>query len=161
MYQPQKGNYEHWALYLSNGNEDIVFEVGGQHPKFTKNVMETKPENSRRHRRSILVGTINEQDLPELRKKMDEVEVDNETVHWNRQDYVIEAIDHLREECIIDEDDEDYERGRKDAVEKSLRTKVAMNPPINSLWKGLHLSCASNITTYSLSLVLPKAGSDV
>jgi hypothetical protein len=62
-------------------------------------------------------GTINEQDLPELRKKMDEVEVDNETVHWNCQDYVIEAIDHLREECIIDEDDEDYERGRKDAVE--------------------------------------------
>ena len=53
----------------------------------------------------------------ELRKKMDEVEVDNETVHWNCQDYVIEAIDHLREECIIDEDDEDYERGRKDAVE--------------------------------------------
>jgi hypothetical protein len=51
---------------------------------------------------------------------MDEVEVDNETVHWNCQDYVIEAIDHLREEC-----------------------------------------CASNITTYSLSLVLPKAGSDV
>lgn len=117
MYQPQKGNYEHWALYLSNGDENIVFEVGGQHPKFTKNVMETKPENSRRHRRSILVGTINEQDLPELRKKMDEVEVDNETVHWNCQDYVIEAIDHLREECIIDEDDEDYERGRKDAVE--------------------------------------------
>jgi hypothetical protein len=26
-------------------------------------------------------------------------------------------IDHLREECIIDEDDKDYERGRKDAVE--------------------------------------------
>jgi hypothetical protein len=117
MYKPEEGNYEHWALFLNDGNQNVVFEVVGEHPNFTKRVIEANPKNSRRHERSILVGTINQQDVPELREKMDEVEVDNETVHWNCQDYVIEAIDHLHEECIIDDDDEDYERGRKDAVD--------------------------------------------
>lgn len=39
--------------------------------------------------------------------------VDNETVHWNGQEYVLEALDGLYDECVIDEDDEDYELGRE------------------------------------------------
>jgi hypothetical protein len=78
MYKPEEGNYEHWALFLNDGNQNVVFEVVGEHPNFTKRVIEANPKNSRRHERSILVGTINQQDVPELREKMDEVEVDNE-----------------------------------------------------------------------------------
>lgn len=32
----------------------------------------------------------------------------NGVSHWNCQDYVIEAFNHLEEECIINEDDEVY-----------------------------------------------------
>jgi hypothetical protein len=61
------------------------------------------------------------------------------------------AIDHPQEECIIDEDDEDYERGRKGCCGKSLWTKVAMNPPINSLWKGAAFVLRFSISSSSKS----------
>ena len=51
---------------------------------------------------------------------MKELPVDNETTEWNYQDYVIEAIDMLYNECVIDEDDEDYKKGRKRAVTEYL-----------------------------------------
>jgi hypothetical protein len=40
-----------------------------------------------------------------------------QTVHWNCQDYVLEAIDGLHEEYIIDQEDEDYEIGKQKAVD--------------------------------------------
>ncbi|KAI9655413.1 MAG: hypothetical protein M1829_000649 [Trizodia sp. TS-e1964] len=49
---------------------------------------------------------------------MDSAEVDNETLDWNCQDYVLESLDKLSEECILDEDDEDYVEGVKKAKEK-------------------------------------------
>jgi hypothetical protein len=48
---------------------------------------------------------------------MAEVAVDIDTIHWNRQEYVLEAIDGLYDECIIDEDDKDYKKGKNSAVD--------------------------------------------
>ena len=45
------------------------------------------------------------------------MKVDNETALWNCQDYVIEAINGLYDECIIDEEDEDYKKGKKSAMD--------------------------------------------
>lgn len=117
IYQPKEGNYKHWALYLEAAPDHIIFEVTGSHSNFRRNVLKGKPGSSSRHRRSILVGTIRDQDVKELITYMEKVNVDNGTVHWNCQDYVIEAIDGLYEECIIDEDDKDFEKGKKLAVE--------------------------------------------
>lgn len=118
MYKPAFGNYEHWALYLDDDGDSTVFEVTGEHGSFTRNSLSTDPESSRRHKRNILVGTLNKQDVPDLFKTMDSVEIDNETTDWNCQDYVLEALQKLAEECIIDEDDEDYKRGTEEAKEK-------------------------------------------
>lgn len=79
--------------------------------------MSAEPQSTGRHRKNILVATIRDQDVEELKTYMTKVKVDNETTHWNCQDYVIEAIDGLYDECIIDEDDKDYKKGRKTAVD--------------------------------------------
>lgn len=111
MYKPRFGNYEHWALCLKDDGDWTIFEVIGQHGEFKRNSLPMDPESSLRHKRNILVGTINKEAIPELLETMENVEIDNETTEWNCQDYVLEALDKLVEECVIDEDDEDYKKG--------------------------------------------------
>ncbi|KAI9802928.1 MAG: hypothetical protein M1825_002159 [Sarcosagium campestre] len=113
----QIGNYLHGALYLENGDEKSIYEVTGEHPDFRKNVMQADPAASRRHVRNILVATIETRDIQELVETIDKVHVDNETVEWNCQDYVLETLEALLDECIIDEDDEDCCEGRKRAID--------------------------------------------
>lgn len=117
IYQPTEGNYKHWALYLENGSEHSIFEVIGSHPNFERNVVSGKPQSTSRHRKNILVAKIRNQDVEELKTYMANVKVDNETALWNCQDYVIEAIEGLYDECIIDEEDKDYKKGKKSAVD--------------------------------------------
>ena len=117
MYSPIDGNYGHWALYLENDGESIIFEVVGEHGTFRANSLAVNPENSNRHIRNIPVGTVNKQDIPDLVKVMENMKIDNETTEWNCQDYVLEALESLYEECIIDEDDKDYKKGTKEAKE--------------------------------------------
>lgn len=91
-----------------------------------------------RHLRDIIVGTINDQDVQKLRDLVEAAPVGNETVHWNCQDYVIENIDMLHEECIIDEEDQDYKAGREEAMtyfepsERRLFQNMASKP---STWE--------------------------
>lgn len=118
MYKPRYGNYEHWALYLDDDGESTIFEVIGDHGTFTRNHLSVNPESSRRHKRNIMVGVINKQDIPQLFQIMESVEIDNETTEWNCQDYVLEALDVLCDECVVDEDDKTYKKGIKKAKEK-------------------------------------------
>lgn len=105
MYRPRKGNHEHWALYLEA--EQKIYEVTGQYPNFELNVLTgKKPESTDRHSRSIFVWDVT--DISGFKKAVASVEPDNEVVHWNCQDYVIEVLEKLEEECIVDDDDEDY-----------------------------------------------------
>ncbi|KAI9744121.1 MAG: hypothetical protein M1818_002273 [Claussenomyces sp. TS43310] len=112
MYRPRYGNYEHWALILDADDYQTTFEVTGEHGTFERNVLSNNPEQPLRR---IQVGTINQRDLPELFKIIQGVEVDNETSEWNCQDYVLEALEKLVDECIVDEDDEDLKKGMKKA----------------------------------------------
>lgn len=119
MRKPDTGNYDHWALYLGNGDEGTIFEVTGEHPNFIRNVIQTTQlEKTMHFIREILVGTISDRDVAALVTAMQELPIDNNTVEWNCQDYCIEAIDFLYEEYIIDEDDQAYTKGRKEAVDK-------------------------------------------
>lgn len=117
IYQPKEGNYKNWALYLENGSEHTIFEVIGSYPNFERNVMSGKPQSTSRHRKSILVATIRDQDVEDLKTYMANMKVDNETALWTCQDYIIETIDGLYDECIIDEEDEDYKKGKKSALD--------------------------------------------
>ncbi|KAL9622067.1 MAG: hypothetical protein Q9160_003566 [Pyrenula sp. 1 TL-2023] len=79
--------------------------VVDEHPNFEKNVFKSRPENSVRFLRSYQVGTISPADLLAYYGEVDRAKVDNDTAHWNCQDYVIEIVEALLEECVIDEED--------------------------------------------------------
>ena len=109
MYKPPRGNYLHWALYLQDGLEDIIYEVVGENPRFETNVITgKKPEQSTRYQRSIFIYEINPADVQSLKDKVSSVKLQNDVVHWNCQDYVMETLDLLEEECIIDGEDKSY-----------------------------------------------------
>lgn len=105
MYRPRWGNYEHWALYLDNDDEHTIYEVIDEHPRFKKNEGKGRPQHSNRYLRSYQVGTINTDDISTFRSEVAKAKVDNATVHWNCQDYVVELVEQLVTECIIDEED--------------------------------------------------------
>ncbi|KAM0714519.1 hypothetical protein Q7P37_009815 [Cladosporium fusiforme] len=117
VYRPRDGNYYHWALYVKS-TPSKIFEVTGSHPNFERNIVQAKPESTNRHVENIEVGDVSEGDMSEFYSIMRRVEVDNETVDWNCQDYVVEALEALVEECVIDEDDEDYKKGIRKAKKK-------------------------------------------
>jgi hypothetical protein len=116
MYHPTIGNYEHWALCLSRGFEKTIYEVTGQHPNFLRSVSRDHSLQSRRIARILVLATIREEDVEQMEEIIKGVKVDNETSEWNCQDYCVEALDRLAEECVIDEDDGDFKRGRRMAV---------------------------------------------
>ncbi|KFY44761.1 hypothetical protein V494_01331 [Pseudogymnoascus sp. VKM F-4513 (FW-928)] len=120
MYEAGTGNYEHWALCVDGDgdNAPTIFEVSGEHGTFAKSAVQDEPESRLLHKRNIAVGEVNERDMPELLKVTDDAKVDNETTEWNCQDYVIEILETLYEECIIDEDDEEFKRGMKKVKDK-------------------------------------------
>lgn len=118
IYRPVRGNYKHWALYLDSASEDVIYEVIGDHPRFERHHILARPDSSMRHQKDILVGTINERDIPQLKQIVAETPVDNDTVYWNCQDYVIDILQRLKNECVIDEDDRDYEKGLKLATDR-------------------------------------------
>lgn len=119
MYRPLEGNYYHWAFFLQ-ASRPLVFEVTGSHPSFSPQLSNETPETSSRRDRlfeCIHVGDINTVDIEQLKEKINIQNVDNETVEWNCQNYVLEALESLVEEFIVDGDDEVY----VDGVERAKR----------------------------------------
>lgn len=118
LYQPRYGNYQHWALYIENGEEHLVFEVIGQHGTFERNMIVADPKRSRSFRRLVFVAVLDQEDIERVKTATENVSVDNETVEWDCQDYVLEVLDNLEEEFVLDENDEDYIDARKFLREK-------------------------------------------
>lgn len=115
MYKPLIGNHFHWALYLEDGSERTIYEVIGESPLFKPNLITGKrPDHTFRHRRTIFVYEINASDLAEFKEAVSSVKIQNDVSHWNCQDYVIEILDKLEEECIIEEDDKKYIKAKKE-----------------------------------------------
>ena len=118
MYKPAEGNHLHWALYLEDASRHSIYEVLGEHPHFKPNVITgKKPNHTVRHQRSIFLYEINSTDLLGFEEVIARVKPQNDVVHWNCQDYVIEVLEYLEEECIIDGEDESYAKAKKE-VEK-------------------------------------------
>lgn len=107
-FKPLQGNYLHWALYHQDGQDDTLYEVVNETPNFTKNTAKEKPEATNRLREKLFISTILARDVPRFEDIVDNATVDNETTHWNCQDYVLEIIEVLASECIVDEEEESY-----------------------------------------------------
>ena len=85
----------------------------GTHGTFTRNVAKDIPEDSGRFLESIHLGEFADRDLEEFKKAVEATAVDNETVEWDCQDYVLEILEKLEEECVIDEDDKAYKKQKR------------------------------------------------
>lgn len=118
LYRPRYGNYQHWGLYLEDEREPLIFEVTGEHPKFERNIVKARPENSRSFLQKVYIGVIRKADVKNVKQAAETVPVDNETVEWDCQDYVLDVLDNLEEEFILDCDDEDYRDAREILREK-------------------------------------------
>ncbi|KAE8386928.1 hypothetical protein BDV23DRAFT_175057 [Aspergillus alliaceus] len=114
FYRPRYGNYQHWALYIDEESDGTIFEVTGQHPNFQRNVVHARPDSSKSYLDKLYVGMLRPDDLKHVAKAAEETDVDNETLEWDCQDYVLEVLDKLEEEFILESDDEDYQAAREE-----------------------------------------------
>lgn len=105
FYVPSEGNYQHWALFLDDGAKSIIWEVEGQHPNFERVERIGNPEVSpgRRFRECIYVGDLLTDDLPDIRRVIQNVLVDNETFEWDCQEYVLDILEALVDEFILED----------------------------------------------------------
>ncbi|RAH64864.1 uncharacterized protein BO66DRAFT_230278 [Aspergillus aculeatinus CBS 121060] len=108
IFHPRYGNFQHWALHLHSDTDDHLFEVDGEHPGFTKVTSHVHPRNIPMYIQSIRVSDIGNVDIPTIQAVVDAALVDNETLEWDCQDYVLELLEGFECEAVIDDDDPDY-----------------------------------------------------
>ncbi|CAI7597161.1 unnamed protein product [Penicillium viridicatum] len=108
FYRPRYGNFLHWALHIEKGQEHHILEVDGEHPQFKRNTFMENPKESCTFLRQFFIAVLGEDDVERVKSAAQSVPVDNETVEWDCQDYVLEILDKLQEDFILDKDDEDY-----------------------------------------------------
>jgi hypothetical protein len=117
-YSPPFENYFHWALYVDDANNPIIFQVVGGHPFFKSEVVKTRPERSSHYVDRIFVGYIRQGDVNIISAKASRAFVDNDTVEWDCQDYVLDLLDILEEQFIVDPEDEEYQYVRDELLDK-------------------------------------------
>lgn len=76
-------------------------------------MLEVHPENSARFLESVYIGEVQDRDFKEFEKTIKATNVDNGTVEWDCQDYVLEILDNLEEECIMDGDDSVFQKQKR------------------------------------------------
>ncbi|KAL2014033.1 hypothetical protein VTN00DRAFT_1558 [Thermoascus crustaceus] len=123
IFHPEEGNRWHWALDLEHEHTSprshTMYEVTSTTSSFSENTITTTSSSSPAndhdlvHHRSIVLASINEVDLPTFRDVVAAARVDNETSHWNCQDYVLEILEALEEECVVGFD-EDFDGGEEE-----------------------------------------------
>ncbi|KKK21112.1 hypothetical protein ARAM_007617 [Aspergillus rambellii] len=77
-----------------------------------------RPDASRSYISNVYVAALRDKDIKDVKEAAKHVQVNNETIKWDCQDYVLELLDKLEDEFILDRDDEDYREARKDLKEK-------------------------------------------
>ncbi|KAJ0420286.1 hypothetical protein BJY00DRAFT_301684 [Aspergillus carlsbadensis] len=108
IFQPRYGNFQHWALHLHTDQEDLIFEVDGEHPSFTKVTSPAKPTDSNTLIESLWVGEIGIPDVATVKRIVAQARVDNEALEWDCQEYVLEVLEACEREAILEDDDLDY-----------------------------------------------------
>ncbi|KAE8147335.1 hypothetical protein BDV25DRAFT_160572 [Aspergillus avenaceus] len=114
IYHPRYGNYRHWALHLQTPTESLIFEVDGEHPSFTKVTSSGNPLESDTCIELLPVSDIGDCDVPTVKAVVGAARVDNETLEWDCQEYVLEILEELEEAAVLDERDRDYESVKED-----------------------------------------------
>lgn len=115
IYKPiYGGNYQHWALYIDHELNPLVIEVIGEHPNFEPLISSVRAEEfpGRSFLSRHFLGVVCQDDIPGIIEVVKGVPLDNETVQWDCQDYVLEILDALEEAFYLSGDDEEYSEAR-------------------------------------------------
>jgi hypothetical protein len=67
--------------------------------------------------RKTYIGAIGKNDIKKVENAVRTVPVDNETVEWDCQEYVLDILQKL-DDFIVEEDDEDYREAKKELKKK-------------------------------------------
>lgn len=132
IHRPEAGNYDHWALHLqppptpapaptssssttttstrrtTSPTMTRTYEITNESPHFIKSTHSAPPDKSTL-KETVFIARVNSRDVPIVEAVVENARVDNETTHWNCQDYVLEIIEGLEGECVIGFDDDDEE----------------------------------------------------
>ena len=112
---------ERTSRYEQNGDftcQHFIFEVTGSHPNFKRNVVKADPRNSQSFVRMIFMDTVSSGDIATVQNVARTTKIDNETVEWDCQEYVLDMLETLEEECVVEDDDETYKEAKKELKKK-------------------------------------------
>jgi hypothetical protein len=118
IYLPRYSNFQHWTLHLHTDLEDLIYEVDGEHPSFTKVTSLGNPTDKPSLIESLHVGEIGIPDIATVKRIVDEASVDNETLEWDCQEYVLEILEACEREAVLEEEDPDYAEVKEILLQK-------------------------------------------
>lgn len=80
--------------------------------------MYARPDSSKSYLGNVYIGTLSPGDLKHVEKAVKETPVENETLEWDCQEYVLEILYKLEDDFVLDGEDEDYQAAREELSNK-------------------------------------------
>jgi Family of unknown function (DUF6540) len=108
LYKAEEQEFRHWALHFEGPgrNQHAVYQVMGESGTFVYDKTELRKEPSKSKRYCFAVHVSHALDhLNEAEEVLMAVAIDNEHPNWNCQDWVIAALEALKDEELIPEYD--------------------------------------------------------
>ncbi|GLA53667.1 hypothetical protein AnigIFM63604_010967 [Aspergillus niger] len=93
----------HWAMWIRNENKDSVILQAGLNKGgyYVEEPIRTDPLRSKRIKNAVYCGTIPSAEHNQALLIIQNYPVDNETVTWNCQAWVMEALERLEQMRIL------------------------------------------------------------
>ncbi|KAL3251132.1 hypothetical protein ABHI18_010808 [Aspergillus niger] len=77
-----------------------------------RNIVNARPESFGSYTSKMFIVVLGKDGVQDVKIASKSLVVNNETVGWGRQDYVLEMLDKLEDKFVLDGDDEDYHDAR-------------------------------------------------
>ena len=110
LYKASEHEHRHWAIYFEEPGKKqyTIYQVTGSAYTFAfdKSELEKKLDKSKRFFQAIHVMDALD-DSEEAERVLEQVEIDNKNPSWNCQDWVMAALESLKDEQLIPEHDYD------------------------------------------------------
>jgi Family of unknown function (DUF6540) len=108
LYKASEQEHRHWALYFEGPakKQHTVYQANGSAHEFTfdKTELEKSPDKSKRFYLAVHVTDALDDPIA-AEGALEHVEIDNECPHWNCQDWVLAALESLKDAELIPEYD--------------------------------------------------------
>lgn len=116
IYDEQSSVFKHWAIFVENEQDtskSFILHVEGSAGRFRYEQKRTNARNSKRLFNIIQVGYVKQDRLRVLRDTVEGVDIKNDDMTWNCQDFVWTALGEIAGAGLIDAEDDLYINGRR------------------------------------------------